>query len=843
MPSKFYNPFIEKRHELRVDRNGGARFLGKAMFWQHLDKIHTKHVYRASSVEYRSLKLMVTETILFMMVAILFSVTVSLVYSNPVTESVVQLNSEWFHGAQHVSSVNELWDWLSGTFVPAVYSSSSSFPDSTAQVTSPPEWLSWDHDQLGHFVERHSVFSLDAYPGFAPQFTGGSPKLSNVLLGPVRIRQYAENGGLEITQKTPPNVAIADAFTWYPASITQQNKISSRATRKTYPGSGFVYDFTLTESNTLDQLGVLKATNWIDANTRAIICEVSVLNSRVGTVTDTQILFEVDAEEKVIGSESYSIPIQPVPAGFPSSFVMTIVTFASFTAYGIFLIDLLLVVGPRDFFTYAWNLVDVVVVVLYFVYMIEHLIDSSSIPTCLDPVVGVIQSVFKPYGVYSDLVRTERTLVSMISILMWIRLVKPLALIRPFRTAVKVFERCIGTLSILLVPVIAIAAVLAALFSVAYPEARFFRTWSDSFYSMFFLYSHSLDLLSTIGDDSWYSALLLAVYLILMWLVVPAACIATVFVTYMSYKEEIREAMDTIASDRLALHPQGINPNSWWHRDVVTAFIYTWLFRIRGIELFKESEEDIGYPEEQSIETRLLPDIVQRRWQEKRAELIEISEHRLQKGSMLKSSHSSKFGVRISRVMSALSRTRTEVITKLKSLGSIVDIDRHGSHHQIEASTSVSSISRIQLQRLLDSDPELVEILRQQGDIEEEQRVSTPGSSPPSSPSSDVVPGVQKPRLRAIDVIRKYSAPEALKKVIILDSLLSKTTTLRTDSSGDGVKLGLRDLTQELEISWKEQVAYIMEAMASLTEDLNELKKEFAPRVSRSSIKSGSSSR
>jgi hypothetical protein len=818
--TKFSNPLADKRHELNVDRMNGSNFLGKSMFWRHIGKIHKKYIYRTASVEYRTLKLMLNESFLICLVTIFFTITAALIYTAPIDSSAIMNAKTLGRYSDRVSNISGLWDWLSEDFVPQIFSHSEA-GFATGGVTPPEDWLLYSAAQSTQHIKDFGIFSLNNYPGFAPQITGAEPFSSNILLGPVRLRQYAVSSvtGSEIVSKNSGSSNYSSTFTWLPSNVTQQSAIYSQSRGEWYPGSGFVYDFKASKDETQTALVALRDASWIDDTTRAVFCELSQVNTRVGVVLNSVIVFELDESGRVSGSFVETTPVILPPNGVPASFVMTVGTFACFTAFTFFLINLLLIVGPVDFFTYAWNLFDLVLVTLYYVYTWRLLAESAAtIPSILAPISSSLQSVFRPYSIYIEPIKDERSLAAVIAVLVWMRLIKPLCLIRPFRTVVKVFERFVWNICFMAIPLVAIASIFAGIFTSMYSFSPFFQTWTTSFYSVFFMYMHALDVSEII------SPAMLAAYLLIMWFIVPGCCIAIALHTYRTYKAEQAEAEKLLAKDRLALFPPGINPRSWWHQDVVTVFIYTWFTRIKGIELFKEPEEDIGYPEEQVVELKLLPLVLQTRWAEKRAELMEIMEAKsLKPKNSLLAITGSQIGQRMSKIASTLSKTQTRIIARIQSWTNRKSLPAG------TAKISNTCITRVQLQRLLDTEPDLAELLRP-------DQVSTPtGSSPspsPSSPSSDIYPEI--PRVRAIDVIRKYSTPAAASKAAILDSLLSGVSQ-REDVNGNDVQTGLRDITRDLELVWKERIAEVMELVAALTEDLMAIQKISTRRSSTSS--------
>ena len=828
-PSSFFsgmrysNPFYEKRHELRVDRYTGSRFLGNSMFWKHLGKIHPKYVYRADSIEYRSIKVMITESILMVSLVLIFSVSLYLRYVPGLDFSNAMQSSYWSSGIESVSTLDGLWEWMGTSLVAKVYSSRETFQESNSGLVPPPKWLSMTPSESSLYVAGYGIFSLEDYPSWSPYLVGGEPFRSNVLLGPVRVRQYAVSAdGSELREKAaevdvPSD--LASAYTWVPANITQQYSTTSSTSGITYPASGFVFDFSQSMATTKDQLSLLRNASWIDSTTRAITIEVSVLNTRLEAVSNTVILAEISADAFSIPNiESQTVPIIIPSSELSSSFLMSIAAFAMFTAYGIFMVNSFFMTGIFDYFTYFWNLVDIALITLYFIYIGGVLIEESEVPSALSPILSPLQSMFRPFSFYTELASGERNFAATVAILAWIRVVKVLALFGPFRLSIKVTESVVSYLALLMIPVVAIAWILAAIFAPIFP------TITDAVYGIFFIYSHSVDLLPSLWNDHQGAGVVwLSVFLLFMWLIVPGILVGTALRAFRVYAEELEEAQAFNDSDRQSLYPPGVDLSRWWHRDVVSVFIFTWIWRLRGVDLFKEPEEDVGFPEEQEIELLMLPDIIQRRWADKKAELTEIVEVLNTKKRKLSVGRSSKFGDRMTRLMSAVSKTQSQLMKSFTGLASRTKLGL--GPLTIFSISSAKSITRIQLQRLLDSDKELVEVLKSQESFDVSQTDRDSDSSRPSSPSSGTCPSSLEPkpmRLRAIDVIRKFNTPKAVSKVMVVSALLAG---VNGQSGKSKVKDGLADILVEVEAAWKDQLASLMESVNALTEDLIDLRK------------------
>ena len=804
------NPFITLKNELYVTREKDARFLGNSMFWKHLDKIPAKHVYKASTVEYRSIKLMLLESVLVVVVAILFTVDAVTERGAALNNVVMQQAEFWGGNVDSVTNVDSLWAWLSDDLVPNVFSACTAYADISTRTIPPAGWLGMNASTSLDFVKAHGLYEISSNnSGWAPHLLGGSPFDENILLGTVRVRQVSvlpssgncsaytsicyppfsddiQDRSKFVRIGTPSS--ILDAYSWQRSNITQQPP--SKGAFATYPGDGYVFEFPLNASDAVTQLETLREWSWIDPATRAVIVELSVVNSRASSVVNSVILFEFSGSGSVTGSSSHT-PIQST-----SAVMISLITFAVFTAFSLFVIGLIPTVGPGDYFTYGWNLLDCVVIVLYF-YIVSLRLAIDGVPSVLSPVLSPTQSAFMPFSVYQASVWELRRVTAVLSVLVWMRLIKPLALFRPLRKAVRMFELTTYSMTIFLGPFLVVVAGLVLAFTTAVSSnTTLFHSTTDSFYSMFFIFSHSVD----VGEELFWStpelrpisAVLYILYLVVMFVVLPGASVGTAMFNYRTYCREVEEATAMIESDRLALYPPGIDRKSFWHNDPVRVFLYTWYFKIKGVDLILENEEDVGAPDEQTIDLELLPEVVRTKWLNKKAELRDLIEQSrpVKKSLVHHRRGASRFGERMSKVISFIARSGSAMV--LKSPRSNLE----------RASTALmddSKITRVQLQRLLDSDSELVHTL--QADDKESHGT----------------------RLRAIDVIRKYSSREAVGQKLIFDSLLGHLSFSR-ERSPRAVKRGLNDAITELESVWKQQLGLLVEAATEISNELLELK-------------------
>lgn len=805
----FENPYIQRKSELFVAREKSDRFLGCSLFWKHLEKIPKKYVYKSTTVEYRSIKLMFAESILTAIVCVVFSVMLIQSGSTRLSLAVNEQADYWCADLTGVRDLDTLWTWIQGDLVSRMYSATGSYTDFSDTVTPPPGWLSMTSKQAKDYVSVNGLFDLSSgNPGWSPSSIGGLPFNEVVLLGPARIRQLsvqAVTEGCGIVESCFPSFAsgkqdkskfmrvgtpasITKAFQWRSGDSTQQSDIEGIS--GIYPPEGYVVELGFNTTEALDKLDMLKEWSWIDESTRAIIVELSVVNARIPALINTIILFELNGSGGVLSSHSH------IPIELETPVLINIATFSVFTTYLLYVLVILVKTGPIDFFSLWWNYVDVSVLVLFFMSVDMTVTPSLVTPSVLSPIYAPLRSVFMPFRNYLASSIQLRLIKSSICMLLWLRMVKSLALVPMLRTAVKVFERAVVRVGIFLIPFFVIVLALSIGFCLCFSSQEF-DSVPTSLFTLSLLWAHAIDLNSLFWsspDVRPVATVILILYLGVVWLMLLPTVLGICLHAFREHIRETEAAWEANKSDRFAFYPPGVNTESFWHSDPVLVFLYTWWYRVRGFELIKEAEQDIGAIDEQVIDLNLLPEVIQVKWEDKLNELHNTLESRKR---ML--SGGSRFGNRLSKLMNTISQAvswisggRSSKIVAIKS-GSRL----YGEVHE-------SQISRIQLQRLLDGDKDLVETLLLADD---------------SLNRSD------EGKLRALDIIRRYSTQEALSQKAIIESIFGDSDKHKRDNRDNkSVKEGLSDVMYDLELTWKFQLNGLTESVTEIGRQLVALK-------------------
>jgi hypothetical protein len=136
-----------------------------------------------------------------------------------------------------------------------------------------------------------------------------------------------------------------------------------------------------------------------------------------------------------------------------------------------------------------------------------------------------------------------------------------------------------------------------------------------------------------------------------------------------------------------------------------------------------------------------------------------------------------------------------------------------GSSGTYDSYHDPGKITRIQLQRLLDSDQELLRIIT---DAESSDTV------PQTTDMDDDPPAVRS--IRALDIIRKYKSRDAMNKKRILDNLVGSANFHTSETSSSSVRRGLIRVLDDTESDIKTELTSMIDTSSRIAEDLIELK-------------------
>lgn len=239
---------------------------------------------------------------------------------------------------------------------------------------------------------------------------------------------------------------------------------------------------------------------------------------------------------------------------------------------------------------------------------------------------------------------------------------------------------------------------------------------------------------------------------------------------------------------RLSIQLADFTPQSANKKNPCMVFLYTYFYKWKGVQLVKEDEENIGQPDEQYIETELLPGFLVQAWKRKQVSLIEMIASAEQQAAAERAATGGGLGGKLRK--------------------SLAGIGGGGRASKAMPVLNDKLISRLQLQRLLDDDPALREVL---------------GAS------------------RAVDVIRRFRAdrvPDPYQEItrlqesviLKLDSLekvglnleFAEVETLKMVSNG------LNDALTEVQNQWRTELTTLLECCSTISNHLIDLTQKLA---------------
>jgi hypothetical protein len=796
------NPFETYRDELEQHRTD-SHFLGHTMFWKHSDQIPVKHIYHTDNIEYRNMKLMFLEMLFYFLHLFALTTFVTNTASSVEYETREQQLAFWQICAKPVdmgvpacslrdNTAAGFYGYLKDVFVPTIFNGIESYPEM------------FDQDFLYDLDEK----SVE----WAPRYLGDTN--TTVLLGLVKMRQLrvVPNQGctlpLNMTEihprcygpffseyqsymmyakkKTPRS--IMPCYKWRPQNETEMQEMIGSFGE--YPGEGYMFEFPLVQSEALDMITLLEEWQWVDVQTRAIILEVSTFNPNVNIIATNRILFEFGptGELKPV-HDVFVLPTQYLTLSTTGSGstlflwqVACTVGFVFLTIYHAVLISK----DPFTFWTYTWNLADVTNLILFYAYVYYRyqILTIFSQDNNLQQELAGMPLVYMPYINLQTPFQRGQAILAWLCLFSWMRLLKYLSLSKTFRVLIRTLEACCFQLFIFSFLYLSVTIGFTIAFVVGFGAADttdgLYATFSGCFFTLFFMLVGGADLEPILGRGTvsymhnWYLRYALFVmYMILISLLFFNFFMAIVIDTY----------------TRVSIQLADFNMDGASKKNPCMVFLYTYFYKWKGVQLVKEDEENIGQPDEQYIETDLLPGFLAQAWKGKQVALIEmIATAEKQAQDERNASGGQGIGGRLRR-----------------SLGG-ADGSKRGS--KALPALNDKLISRLQLQRLLDDDPALREVL---------------GAT------------------RAVDVIRRFRAdrgPDPYQEITRLqESVILKLDSLEKVGLNlefaevDTLKMvsnGLNDALTEVQNQWRTELTTLLESCSTISNHLIDLTQKLA---------------
>lgn len=840
------NPLAFLDRLLKDERDSNLHF-GDIRFWQHLEYIDTAQIYRTSSLEYRTMKLMFCEAVFYIMFLGVLTGYIINMRSSDVFESRRQQFDYWAGCDQNangnpyegscqffnIRAVPEIMDWVKNDFTPKTFTDKTLYPK---------------------IVEAPSIFRLNENTmAWAPRYV--SDTKTTILIGSVRIRQLRvmiKKGDdcpvlkefQELEHECYPAFSdgvqstLSWAPTWTPAHLRHHydHKLSNQSRQTTtrgyhgiYPGDGFYFDLPLNLSGAQERLAELKQWEWVDKRTRAVIIEFSTLNKNVNVFVHNRMLIEVPVTGGVISKfevfafRAFQLSLSLMMGDNLELFILAASTTALHNLL-FFYVCFIIYKNGLKFFTYFWGICDLIILTLFTILMsvnIAIFVKASGEPNLKPEVIGDPEMFFPIGNLVPDL-ELATDILAVLGLFAWLKILKYFALIGFFQAFVRVVERSVGQLlkfaGLLFIVLFGFAVAFHMLYSpdLARAEAQrtgrdfdgagndgLFSTIGGAFVACIVAPAGGVNFDSILARGDFFGAVLVFMYIVLTVFLLLKTFMAIVVDTYSVITYEMGEV-------------KRVSPHS-----PTLIFLWTYFNALKNVKLVgRETEEDKGEAHEQQIVLSSLPEAISERYVAKKKEMIMLRDDA--QFQLDEERRANLMGARglppppEPRASNAIGFPvqGQKAITDGPSMLPIEDMN--GSRTQLppppppppEAGDNPEDphqlVNRVQLQRMLDEDPELREICQTKKAIDIMRRFKVDQSA--------IDPYEAVSRLQAA-VAKELQQLEEKGQNLQFDEI----ETLRTVSSE------LHNALTESQKEWRSELLSVMQMASLLSKALIDL--------------------
>jgi hypothetical protein len=795
---------------LRDEERDTLLHFGDVRFWQHIEYIDTKEIYRTKSLEYRTVKLMCFEFFFYFVFLVNATLYIYNARPNTLYGSTRQQLDYWggckrgrgpdtYEGRrtcdfQKVNDHKSMMDWLRFDFVPLTYTGQTEFKS---------------------LVEATSIFRLQkGVSEWKPRYAGDTN--TSVMVGAARIRQLRVQFNRECTIKeewgdiqsdcmpgyTPgrqsrlswaptwlPN-HLLDHFKFYTANYTEMTNVQGY--HGWYPADGFFFDVPTNISGAQLRLLELEQWSWLDIRTRAVVVEFSTLNPNVNIFAHNRFLFEFPATGGVVSKhEVFAFQILRLSMSLMvgddiPTFIFHTLTFGLHMMFLIYVIYIFYKNGLR-YFKYLWSWVDIFILCNFFLYLAVQMYTyylAYHLPN-LEPEVMPDPEMFFPIGSITPWIEFSDFILAVHALAIWVKVLKYLSLGGSFLALIRVLERCILNLMMFEALLIIVLIGFALAFHIGYGgEADLFSTVYGSFVATIVASAGGVSLDSIFQKDDGFGTILVLLYFLLVFLLLLNIFAAICVDTY------------SICIYELSVVKKHTKHNP------VAVFAWTYIMKLGGTDLVgKESEEDKGRPDEQTIALSNLPEAIQTRYLEEEREMTSklqaIAEEEERKRRLQEDPDDDE-----EEDVGGLPPMRPSMLSlqdEVRSEASEEEQDQRAEDYEKKIHSTV--VKRVQLQRMLDDYPILQEISGTKRAIELMRRFRVDAGS--------VDPYQAVAKLQA-NVAKKLKEIEKTHGLQDFDEL----ETLRT------VSQELHSALTDSQKEWREELLSVMQMATLLSESL-----------------------
>jgi len=596
-------------------------YLGDVRFWQHLEHIDRNNLYRITTLEYRTMKMMFFEAFFYALFLLFLTGFICSLRTGDLFEMRRQQLDYWAGcgymtgirtcTVDNVKDIPGLFNWLRDDLAPKAFTFQDEYP---SVVNSP------------------SIYTLqDNTMHWKPRYIGDTQ--TSVLLGTIRIRQLRVqyNADCEVLTDlqsvhsdcfpafssgvqsklpwapawTPPNLTAY--YRWREANETDQTSISGY--HGEYPGDGFYFDMPLRLDTAKRLMRELEGWQWLDQRSRALIVELNTFNPNTNIFVHHRMLFEFPAVGGLIMKQEVfaframqlSLPLMATDDG-DGTFVYFILTTAMHMLLFVYTCWLVWKNGLR-YFSLFWSWIDLLILLLFLVYAsyVATGFARAAYEPALQPEVIMDYELFFPIGRLVPVLDAGNSTLAWLGLFGWLKILKYFLLVTPFMPFVRVVEGCIvNLLRFAQLFIIVLMGFALGLYLGYGDETNLFSTLGGSFVAVMVLPAGGVDLSPLIDDDTFLGPALIFLYTIIVFLLLLNTFLAICVETYSVSSFQINECY-------ASKHPGEESPTA--------VFLWTYWNALKGVKLVgKETVEQMGEPDEQRIRLTSLPEALQVRF-------------------------------------------------------------------------------------------------------------------------------------------------------------------------------------------------------------------------------------
>jgi hypothetical protein len=842
------------------DEHEAEKFIGDPMFWRHFMDIDQLRVFRPTSVEFRNLRIMFWEWIAYMFFLFLFTLFIFALQSPDVYESKRQQLDYWLGcdasgcAIDRVKDITSFWSWSQNDLL------NKAFP-----TVLPPE-IPVANITTAFAGNEYSII-------YRPRMVGETN--TNILLGTIRSRQLRvqKNQGCEVSSLY--RHAFPDCYNTFNGEIQSKEPYDSRYTpmylvpsyqfscsdqtsdsceRRTsrttdmseiqgslaatpYPGDGYFYDVPADLGEARVMLGDLYDWNWVDSATRAVVYEMTVLNSNTNVVVNLQILFEfgptgsVKASQQVQGYRvlfltwAFNEGDELVVGLFQ---VVVCVMFAVMAAYMFWLCRR---TGLVKFLTFPWNTLDVMNICLWCVYCYQryNVLQAISSEASLQPAKVGHPMHFMAFSKYFYDLQNASKVLSFLTLFAWLRLMKYAVFFGSLRLLQETVMNCIHRLMVFAVLIVVMFLGFGLSFFIGVgQDSSEFTTFGQSFAGLFFRFIEGISI-----DASWFEPMggpgrLVGPFISVSFLLGTDFVLANIF---MAIVVESYVGLTVAAKARAT-------EADLTKRNPMFLFLYTYYHTLRKLSLLTDDE---ALPEERSIPLHELPGIVVRKWHEKKKRmqlLVDKELGDLTEEDMQRMIANMEGGPESNAARANKKKTTLERLTKLcgaiqrgMSLPEASDfevLEPEQQHTRVRLYGNVRAddeeeISLQQLQSLMDGEPMLQILLGTKNAIDVIKYFKTFPKDEEDEPMPSKMMEDKAPEKTSLEKVAELQE-NVFRKVETLEKAklnMERLSVPYVDEMADSIQFELNNSQNE----WRQQLTGIMEVLTQITDAFTDVKK------------------